>query len=154
MSIHEQERKRRANAIAILAGGILITVGTMLPWLIAWQPATGTIVLNGLGNGTGDGVVQLPLGIVLGVFGLASLAGPVSHIAHRVIAVVAVISLVIGYIDYQYISAKVANQLATGFSMQMGIGVYAILAGGLAAVIGAARAGRKRQEDASNADRA
>jgi hypothetical protein len=145
--------KSSGPAAAILIGGVMITIGTLMPWLIAWQPATGTITQNGIGNGAGDGIVTLPLGILLAILGIVCLSG--SRPPKLVVTIPAVIVLVVGWIDYQYLNAKVANQLMTGYSMQIGIGIYVVLAGAIAAIAGGARAhSTKKKEDASDADRA
>jgi len=55
-------------------GGLLIVLGSFLPWLTATAPFAGTITVNGMqGDGIGDGVITLVLGMVTILIGVAQL---------------------------------------------------------------------------------
>jgi hypothetical protein len=61
------------GATVTTLGGLLIVLGSFLPWLTATAPLIGTITVNGL-QGGGDGIITLALGIITVVIGILQLS--------------------------------------------------------------------------------
>jgi hypothetical protein len=56
------------GATMALLGGVLIVLGSFLPWLTATAPLVGTISRNGMEGG--DGIITLILGVVTILIGV------------------------------------------------------------------------------------
>jgi hypothetical protein len=59
------------GATMTLLGGVLIVLGSFLPWLTATAPLVGTMSRNGMEGG--DGIITLILGVVTILIGVTQL---------------------------------------------------------------------------------
>jgi hypothetical protein len=121
---------------AALAAGVLITVGSFLPWVVV-RDASNNIV-NVMGNDGGDGTLTLPFGLALLVAGfIPQLVGTVTgRIVSAVAAAAAGLIMLNDYVAFQRTAQGVSNQYQVW--VNTGTGLYVILVGVLCGFIAAA----------------
>ena len=155
MSQTERRGAPTAGIVAIV-GGVLLALGSFLPWAEV-SGSGASVTAKGLDGS--DGYITLAAGLVAVVAGLVMLRG-----MRKVVAVVAILAGLIGggLALYDAITAKdsvldaAAEELAPTFGVSadqvraaldqaidarqldvsIGIGLYVVMAGGLAAIVG------------------
>jgi hypothetical protein len=128
--------------LVLLGAGVLAVVGSFLPWITATAAFVGTLSRNGL-DGGGDGLFTIVLGFVLGLLGIAMLAGSGRTGAARVGALLA--SLGLGYIaivDIGSVNERIA-EIDSSVVASLGMGLYAIALAAAMGIVGALLPGRQ-----------
>jgi hypothetical protein len=123
-------------AIVVVVGGVLAAVGTALPWISATAGFL-SVSYSGLELGGGDAVVIAALGGGTALVGLLSVASRSAW--WWLIALMGGLAIAgIGLVDYQDMQSRVSSVRAdeTGHA-QVGLGMYAVLGGGVVSVVGA-----------------
>ena len=118
----------RAGPAVSLLGAVAILVGSFLPW------ATLNLVLSVKGMEASDAKISLVLGLVLTMTAGGELA---SGTDTRVMTgLVGLSAIILGLAEIEFATGAVSgNEILS--SASVGIGVYAILMGGGAALVGA-----------------
>jgi hypothetical protein len=117
---------------AIVAGGLVISVGTFLPWITLLAPFVGRITKSGMEGR--DGPILLFLGLAIASLGFICLKRP--KVAWAVLIGAVVSGVAVGF---EFSSANSAVQSATTqfSSAALGSGLWVMALGTLAAALGA-----------------
>jgi hypothetical protein len=131
-----------AGSTGLAVGAFLIVVGSFLPW--ATFSGFISMSVNGVDGGR-DGVLTLAIGVLLGGLAIASVQGPGFETWLRVLATLGGLAAAAVAI---YDGSDIAN-LGGDFgdyfsiSVDIGIGIYAIVLGGVVSIAAALFAGRR-----------
>lgn len=124
-----------AGAVLTLLAGALIVSGSLLPWITAVDPSVGIITKTGVDQG-GDGVILLPLGLILLAFGIVRLVTVVSVTTQRLMSIPVVLCVIITWLDRKDVASRVADITAQGTTAYFGPGLAVIFIGTVLAIIG------------------
>jgi hypothetical protein len=120
-----------------LLGGLLVVVGSFMPWLTVAAAFVGTISYSGVEGGK-DGVITLIIGVLAVTVGAVRLLSQrVPRVVQHISAALGVLVLAIGFYDLEEVRQRVA-----GFSTEpygtafTGPGLYAVIVGGGLITIG------------------
>lgn len=118
------------SLFAVIGGAALAVLGSFLPWVDVTAPFIGSISVEGT---EGDGKLTLALG-------LAILLGVIDQAAWRVVGLLAAVGVLgMALYDISDISNAIgdAGEVSDGLvSASVGIGLWAVLVGSLAAIVG------------------
>lgn len=131
--------KVTAGSIALIAGAVLLVVGSFLNWAEVDLGDFGSTSFNGFASdgGTKDGPVFVFFALVLGGFGIAMLAARkvlAVSILSVVFAVLAVLAAVADLKDVSDLESDLGG--FGGFEVQVGPGLWVVLLGALVALGG------------------
>jgi hypothetical protein len=125
------------GATMTLLGGILIILGSFLPWLTATAPLVGTISRNGMEGG--DGIITLILGVITILIGVTQLtATNLPMLLHRspiVTGAIAGIVAIINYLDAQQ-RIEDAREESELIAASVGAGIWTLVVGAVLAIVG------------------
>ena len=117
---------------AMVAGGLLIAVGTFLPWISLVAPFVGKITKSGMEGS--DGPMLLVLGLAIAGSGLACLTRP--KVAWAVLIGAAISGVAVG-IEFSSSNSAVQSATTEFYSAALGSGLWVMALGTLAAAVGA-----------------
>jgi hypothetical protein len=126
-------------ATLIGLGGLLLILGSFLPWLTFTVAFTGTISHSGMEGGAG--IVTLVLGVVTLLIGVTTLTGTqMPSFLQGSPIVTGSIAFVVAWIDYGQVqrritSAKAASELVSGSA---GAGLWTLFVGAAVTIAGGA----------------
>src|ERR1035437_7971732 len=125
------------GAWGLLAGGLAIIVGSLLPWATATAPFAGTVSRSGT-DGGGDGIITIALGLVICLAGVSAVQRVRSGIA-SLAGVLAVVAGVLVVYEYSDASSRVQNVSAASDLVvaSVGAGIWVMGLGAVVALVGA-----------------
>jgi hypothetical protein len=126
----------------VILGGLLVAVGSFLPWVTATAPFIGSISRSGMDGG--DGVITLVLGAAAAVLGLMFAGGlRLSKGGPILIILCAVAAGVVAGLDYSDVQGRVqvAEAASSLVSASVGAGLWSIFVGAVMTGIGGAGLG-------------
>lgn len=127
-------RSTRAPALVLLGGAALIAVGCLLPWFVSGS-GTGRTTLAGID--TDDGEILLAAAGAIAVLGLlAGLGGVLRALVTVSALLVSLFVLITSVVDARDI-AELTSALPGGGLGNVGIGLWAVIAGAVTALVGA-----------------
>ena len=118
-------------SIAVIAGGLLVAVGSFLPWVTA-STVFGSLSRSGIDAG-GDGWVTLVAGTVIAVLGLATVTRP-NRAANLLVAIGAAGAAIIFAIDFSDVQGRVSAIESSSEGMALGgvgIGLWMVALGAI-----------------------
>lgn len=122
----------RTATIVALVGGVLMALGSFMPWISARTGFGGTDIAGT----SGDGVFSLGLGAIVALIALVQFDRQASGLARTAVVVAGLLGLGIAVLDYSNISQRIAAVTSTAISASVGAGLYVLLIGCIAAIIG------------------
>lgn len=133
-----QFTREKRPAYLVVLGGVLLVIGSFLPWIRATLGPLGSITQSGTRGG--DGWITFGLGIALIFLGAAMYFVP--HIALRItVAVLAVGALALTTYEVVDIQRQIdefeEEATVNAYSASHGIGLYVLGVGGIVALVGA-----------------
>jgi len=140
---HEVTSTDRTAAACAIVGGLLIAIGSVLPWATV-TVGFATVNISGLDKGK-DGVFTLPMGVIAVLLGIL-LFGNVSRNLGAAISAIGAVAGAVGVSDLVDITNRVSNFKSELGSAGVGAGLYLVVVGAAAAMvsgIGIALAGRR-----------
>jgi hypothetical protein len=133
-AVRERPLSRDPGRLLLLAGGTLLFVGSLLPWVSAFSDQVGRVAWTGV-DGRGDGGILMFLGVLLGGFALWGRSAveawePVRYVPLGLVA------LIVGdfVIAFRETSRLIEEGVGTG---RLEIGLYVVGVGVLLVVPGA-----------------
>lgn len=136
-------------------GGLLIVLGSFLPWVTATAPLVGTISANGM-QGGGDGVITLILGILTILIGVAQLTANLPARLWWSAIVTGALTGLVAVGAYSSAQDRIASATAESdlIVASVGAGIWTLFVGAAFAIAGGlfARKGSARTESSSDAD--
>lgn len=122
-------------AILTAVGGLLVGVGSFLPWATISSAFTGDLTVSGT---AADGKITLVIGIaILLVAALRMLRPSTPALVQRLSILFGAVVVVVGIMDVinvSTVSTEVGGQSIA--SVSVGFGLYVVIVGGLLAVVG------------------
>jgi hypothetical protein len=119
-------------------GGLLIVLGSFLPWLTATAPFVGTISRNGMEGG--DGIITLILGVVVTILiGVSQLtATRMPALLQRSSIVTGVITGAVAIYDYVEVQRRIEDvkEQSELISASVGAGIWTLIVGAILAIVG------------------
>jgi hypothetical protein len=118
-------------------GGLLIVLGSFLPWLTATAPFVGTINVNGMQGG--DGVITLILGVVTILIGVTQLtATNMPAFLQRSSIVTGIITVIVAVADYFNVQQRIqdAQDQSELIAASIGTGIWTLFVGAALAIAG------------------
>jgi hypothetical protein len=137
---------KSTRSVLVLVGGVLMTVGTLLPWESVSAPSlySGTFA-SVKGTSEGAGPVVLVAGLVVALLAVLLLTSTIGKRKGGVATlVIAAASLVFTFGNWSAISKDI-KKAPTGVSATIGIGLIFAAIGGILAVIASIGLVRKRR---------
>ncbi len=133
-------------AIALGIGGVLVAVGSFLPWIAV----TSIISASRSGiDGGGDGMFTLGIGVVVALVAVANLRVAGLGSGSRVLALLGGLGAVaLAIIDGSDIANRVASISSTYVSGSVGMGLYVVGIGGGVAILVAIFGGKRASANA------
>jgi hypothetical protein len=125
------------GATMIGLGGLLIVLGSFLPWLTATAPFVGTISRNGMEGG--DGIITLILGVVTILIGVSQLtATRLPALLQRSSIVTGVITGAVAIYDYVDVQRRIEDvkEQTELVSASVGAGIWTLIVGAILAIVG------------------
>jgi hypothetical protein len=126
------------GATMIGLGGLLIVLGSFLPWLTATAPFVGTISRNGMEGG--DGIITLILGVVVTILiGVSQLtATRMPALLQRSSIVTGVITGAVAIYDYVEVQRRIEDvkEQSELISASVGAGIWTLIVGAILAIVG------------------
>lgn len=122
-------------SIAVIAGGLLIAIGSFLPWVTA-STIFGSLSRSGIDAG-GDGWITLVAGTVIAVLGLVTLTNP-NRAANLLVAIGAAVAAVIFALDFSDVQGRVSDLESSSEGMALGgvgIGLWMVALGAIVSFI-------------------
>ncbi len=119
----------RVAGIFAVIGGVLLLVGSFLPWVTA-TTIFGQLSINGFDGG--DGKITAAAGAAAAGFLLHGLLGR-NWSSYLIGALAAVVGVLVAGYDFNNLSDLLVSE--DGFSASRGVGIYACCGGGLLAVV-------------------
>lgn len=135
------------GAIMAGLGGLLIVLGSFLPWLTATAPFIGTVNVNGMQDG-GDGVITLVLGVITILIAATQLAATkMPALLWRSSIITGVITGAVAIYDFNSVQqritelktmAKAPGELSFDIPVvaSVGTGIWALFVGAALAILG------------------
>jgi hypothetical protein len=132
--VRERPLSRDPGRLLLLAGGALLFVGSLMPWVSAFSDQVGRIAWTGV-DGRGDGGILMFLGVLLGSFALWGRAAVEAWDPVRFVPL-GLVALVVGdyVIAFRETSHLIEEGVGTG---RLEIGLYVVGVGVLLVVPGA-----------------
>jgi hypothetical protein len=127
------------GATMTVLGGLLIVLGSFLPWLSFTAPFVGTITKNGMEGG--DGVITLVSGVVTILIGVTQLtATRLPAFLHRSSIATGVITGVVATYDYLDVQRRIEDAKAQSelIAASVGAGIWTLIVGAILAIVGGA----------------
>jgi uncharacterized membrane protein len=125
-----------AFALVTMLGGLLVGVGSFLPWLTIMAPFVGTLSRSGL-DGGGDGVFTLVVGVAALGIGLARFATPLRPLIQRAPILAGLLALGIAVLDLVNVNDKISSIGTSPYvHAYVGSGLYLLVVGALVTVAG------------------
>jgi hypothetical protein len=124
-------------AVATLLGGLLVVVGSFLPWVTFHAAFVGSISYSGVDGGK-DGLITLVFGVLTVAIGAVRLTERLPRVLQHLPAPLGLLTLAIGFYDLDEIQVRVAefsSEQEYGTAM-VGGGLYTLIIGGVLATIG------------------
>jgi len=132
---HPHERAEpQFGAIAVVVGGALMGLGSILPWATATGPFGLSISKSGIEGG--DGLITIVLGIAIAIIGLGMVRGATE--VQRVLAIVgSLVALAVVALNYSDIESRLSDLGNSGSLVygSVGIGIWLIGIGSVVALI-------------------
>jgi hypothetical protein len=127
---------QRRWAILAAVGGVVVCIGSVLPWASFTAGLVGTVDLAGT---QGDGILTLAGGVLIALFGFGAYAT-----GRRGLAIGSMIVGVLCLLGALWTLTSLPERLETleGVSAQIGIGLWVLAAGALVAIVGSIMAAR------------
>jgi hypothetical protein len=125
------------GATMTLLGGVLIILGSFLPWLTATAPLVGTMSRNGMEGG--DGVITLILGVITILIGVTQLtATNLPTLLQRSPIVTGVITGIVAIINYSSVQQRIADvrEESELIAASVGAGIWTLFVGAVLAIVG------------------
>lgn len=134
-------------------GGLLIVLGSFLPWLTATVPFAGTISTNGM-EGGGDGILTLALGVLTVLIGVAQLTANLPARLQLSAVVTGVLTGLLAIAAYSSVQERI--ETAKGESdlivASVGSGIWTLFVGAAFAIAGGVFARPRNVRTASSDD--
>lgn len=110
----------------------MVVIGSFLPWATVSADTLGTVSFNGM---NGDGLVTLILGGLIAVIALVAHSRARSGTGQTWLMLLSALAIaIIGFYDFANISS-IADQAESGLTdAAVGVGLYAVVAGGIGLV--------------------
>ena len=125
------------TAAVILVGGALVAIGSFLPW----ATATGLVSVSKSGLDGGDGILTLPVGVVIALLGLSRLQRsglpgnrPVDG-GWLVIVILGIIAVGLAWFEGATIQGRLDAAASAYAVYSLGMGIYVIGVGGVLVVL-------------------
>lgn len=118
-------------------GGLLIILGSFLPWLTATAPFVGTITRNGMEGG--DGIITLILGVITILIGVSQLtATRLPTLLQRSSIATGVITGIVAAFNYLEVQRRIedANEQTELVAASVGSGIWTLVVGAVLAIVG------------------
>jgi hypothetical protein len=118
-------------------GGLLIVLGSFLPWLSFTAPFVGTVTRNGMEGG--DGIITLILEVVTILIGVTQFtATRLPAFLHRSSIVTGAITGVVAVFDYLEVQRRIedAKEQSELIAASIGAGIWTLIVGAILAVVG------------------
>jgi hypothetical protein len=125
------------GATMTLLGGVLIVLGSFLPWLTATAPLVGTISRNGMEGG--DGIITLILGVVTILIGVTELtATSLPTLLQRSPIVTGAITVIVAVINYLNVQQRIEDvrEESELIAASVGAGIWTLVVGAVSAIVG------------------
>jgi hypothetical protein len=125
------------GATMALLGGVLIVLGSFLPWLTATAPLVGTISRNGMEGG--DGIITLILGVVTILIGVTQLtATNLPTLVQRSTIVTGAITGIVAIINYLNVQRRIEDvrEESELIAASVGAGIWTLIVGAVLAIVG------------------
>jgi hypothetical protein len=126
-------QQKLIGAIIVIIMGLLIIIGSILPWATA-QSVFGSMSKNGI---EGDGKITLATGIITLLCGIAILVSEKNSGWIGLAVIASGASLAVAIIDLVDVSNKLSGISNEYVKASAGIGLYIVLVGGIVGIIGA-----------------
>jgi hypothetical protein len=129
-----QAPNRAGPAIAAVGGG-LVLIGSFMPWASV-ATAFGTVSIAGT---EGDGKITLVIGLVMVLLSVLELTGNVLIVGlpTRVLGLIAAFGAAgVGSYDLVNVSNNLSSVSSEFARASIGIGLYAVVGGGVTAIVG------------------
>jgi hypothetical protein len=127
-----------AGAVLVVIAGLLIVLGSFLPWITLRAAFVGTVSRSGMEGG--DGIGTLLLGVVTVVIGVARLASArLPRFVQRSSIVTGGVTFLIAAIDYADAASRVraaSSRLSEVGAASVGPGLWTLFLGAIIAVVG------------------
>lgn len=123
-----------------IGGGLLLVVGSLLPWITATAPLIGTISRSGVSDGQSDGVFTLIVGAAAAtVGGLTLLRVTDTKTAGWLLLIAALVGGGIGVVDFADVTSRISDMQAESDLVigSIGMGLWVVLLGALVLAAGA-----------------
>jgi hypothetical protein len=126
------------GATMTLLGGVLIVVGSFLPWLTATAPLVGTISRNGM-EGGGDGIFTLILGVITILIGVTQFtATNMPTLLQRSPIITGAITGIVAVINYLDVQQRIEDvrEESELIAASVGAGIWTLVVGAVLAIVG------------------
>jgi hypothetical protein len=124
--------------MGIVAGGALVAVGSILPWVTAVGGFGISVSRSGIEGG--DGLLTIVLGIGIALLGLTMARG--EYLSRATVTLIAsIVALAVVALDYLDITKRITDASSDGVYGSVGVGLWIV---GVGAVIGAYSSFRTR----------
>jgi hypothetical protein len=126
---------KNLGPILMLGGAVLAAIGSLLPWANI-RTIFGSI---GVAGTDGDGVITLAAAVVLALLALLLLLQPqrAGSVTMYAAGLCAVLIAGVGVYDFSNVSDGISEASGDGVSASVGAGLYLVVLGGAAAIVGA-----------------
>lgn len=132
------QSKELGGALTVLVGGLLVIVGSFLPWITATS-GFGSVSVSGMDHG-GDGIFTLVLGVIAALIGMAQLIkAQLPGIIRGSPAIIGVSLGVITFFDHSDIRNRIARAAVSSsgaLSSTVGQGIWSLYLGAVLIFIG------------------
>jgi hypothetical protein len=125
------------GATMTLLGGVLIVLGSFLPWLTATAPLVGTISRNGMEGG--DGIITLILGVVTILIGVTQLtATNLPTLLQRSPIVTGAVTAIVAVMNYLNVQQRIEDvrEESELIAASVGAGIWTLVVGAVLAIVG------------------
>jgi hypothetical protein len=124
----------KAGPVITLIGGVLVAVGSLMPWATVTH-AFGTLTVNGT---EGDGRITLVVGLILVLVAVLELAGTVSgrNVARDIALILAFVAAGIGVYQIVNLESRLGDVRSEFARASVGMGLYSVVGGGVLGVVG------------------
>jgi hypothetical protein len=125
------------GATMIGLGGLLIVLGSFLPWLTATAPFVGTISKSGMEGG--DGIITLILGVVTILIGVSQLtATRLPTLLQRSSIATGIITGAVAIYDYVDVQRRIeqVKEQTELVSASVGAGIWTLIVGAILSIVG------------------
>jgi hypothetical protein len=118
-------------------GGLLIVLGSFLPWLTATVPFAGTITTNGM-QGGGDGIITLALGILTILIGVAQLTANLPARWQMSAVVTGILTGCVAIVAYNNVQDRIETVKGQSdlVAASVGAGIWTLFVGAAFAIAG------------------